>query len=102
MGDRTTVYIEVLASERDAVVRVFGDPDNEHQPETSNTVLLTFAEVNYGRPDLLAALARSRLSFRGSLRDGIDYHGMTFAAHDGELEESAGNARTLTHPTLKA
>ena len=90
MGDRTTLFVEVLKSDRDAVVKLFGEPAQEN-PDTSgpSSVFLVFDEVNYGGSDRLADLARSGVAFSARHEEGYDYWGMTFAACKGRIAEVA-------------
>ncbi|HVR12062.1 MAG TPA: hypothetical protein VMW75_28725 [Thermoanaerobaculia bacterium] len=89
MGDRTTVWIEVLASARPSVEEAFcQQADDDLEGELPGTVRLAFNDVDGGGFDLLCELARSGIVFRGSHDDGIEYPGMTFAAHDGTFAET--------------
>ena len=90
MGDRTTLCIECLKSDREAVVKLFDDPEEEH-PSTSGPAaeFLVFNQVNYGGRDDLARLATEGIAFSAHHEDGDDYHGMTFAACDGTFAETA-------------
>jgi hypothetical protein len=81
--DRTFVLIQVLESARQAVEDAFGRPGDECAGDLRGTVRLTFSEVLGGGLDLLTALAESGVVFRGFHDDGDEYHGVTFAAHDG-------------------
>jgi hypothetical protein len=105
MGDRTTLFIETLKTDRAAVVGLFGDPEEQH-PSTSGPAVesLVFNQVNYGGSDLLESLAKSGVPFSACHEDGDDYHGMTFAACDGTFAATASprgslmvsvNAKTL-------
>jgi hypothetical protein len=83
MGDRTSLSIEVLAADRPSVEEALRqEADDEGAGEHSSTVVLTFFEVNGGGLEQLSRLAESRVAFRGSSGDGLQYHGMTFAAID--------------------
>jgi hypothetical protein len=90
MGDRTTLQIEILKSDREAVVNLLGNPVEEY-PDTSGpaTTSLFFHEMNYGGGDLLAALATAAIAFSARHDEGCDYYGMTLAACDGTLVQAA-------------
>jgi hypothetical protein len=96
MGDRTTVWIEVLGSARPSVEDAFcQQADDDGEGDFPGTVRLAFHEVDGGGSDLLCELARSGIVFRGSHDDGIEYSGMTFAAHDGTLAETRSSQGEL-------
>jgi hypothetical protein len=89
MGDRTSLSIEVLAAARPSVEVAFRqEADEEWEGDLPGTVLLTFFEVDGGGLELLSNLAQSGVAFRGSHGDGLEYHGMTFAAADGDFAET--------------
>jgi hypothetical protein len=88
MGDRTSLYLEVIASDRDPVVRAFGEPASEDRADhPSPTLLLTFDDVHGGGFDRLATLARAGLTFRGWHDSGDNYLAATFAACNGTLAD---------------
>jgi hypothetical protein len=105
MGDRTTLYIEALKTDRAAVAGLFGDPEEQH-PSTSCPAVefLVFGQVNYGGTDLLESLAKAGVPFSAYHEDGDEYYGMAFAACDGAFAATPSprgslmvcvNARTL-------
>ena len=88
MGDRTTLFLEILKSDRDAVTKLFGDPAEEHPSNAGPAAeLLVFGQVNYGGGDLLAELAQLGIPLRARHEEGDEYGGATFAACDGTLAD---------------
>ena len=86
MGDRTSCSLEALVAARPSVEDAFRqEADEEDEGDQSWTVLLTFHEVEGDGLELLSRLAQSMVAFRGSCGDGLGYHGMTFAAIDGDF-----------------
>ncbi len=81
MGNRTTLHLEIVASDLDRVIHVFEGPAyTEPSLCGPGIVVLTFEEVNYGGAEQLLELAQSGLTFRGRHAEGYDYCGTTFAS----------------------
>jgi hypothetical protein len=84
MDHGTTVHIEVLPPDTQAVVAALGEPDKQDLDyDVPGTVLLTFIAVRHRDLDRLAELASTGLAFRGWHREAADHYGMSSAACDG-------------------
>lgn len=79
MGDRTTVTLRVLASQREATERLIppgAEPEEDYEATSDDGVALTaftFHEVNYGSLNFLDDLRDAGIAYDSHWEDGGDY-----------------------------
>lgn len=88
MGDRTTVYLDVLASQADAAKELFDYEPEDARQNGDQFVEFEFHEVNYGTLDFLSELEKAGIAYDSSWSKGDEYEAGTvfcrFTA-DGEI-----------------
>jgi hypothetical protein len=88
MGDRTTVYLDLLASQADAAKKLF-DYEPEHARQNGDQfVEFEFHEVNYGTLGFLSELEKAGIAYDSSWSEGDQYGAGTLFGRftaDGEI-----------------
>jgi hypothetical protein len=85
MGDRTTVYLDVLASQADAAKELFDYESQDEYPNGEQFIEFQFSEINHGTLDFLDKLQEAGIAFDSSWSQGSEYGpGTTFCRFTAE------------------
>jgi hypothetical protein len=88
MGDRTTVYLNVLVSQADAAKKLFDYESQDEYPNGEQFIEFQFSEINHGTLDFLNKLQEAGIAFDSSWSPGLEYGaGTTFCRFtaDGQV-----------------
>ena len=88
MGDRTTVYLDVLASQADAARELFDYETSYEYLNAEKFMEFQFDEINHGTLDFLGKLQEAGIAFDSSWNPGSEYGaGTTFCRFtaDGQV-----------------
>jgi len=88
MGDRTTVYLDVLASQADAAKELFDYDIDEAYCNGDQFVEFVFKEVNHGTLGFLKKLEEAGIAYDSSWSSGFEFGaGTTFCrfTDDGQV-----------------
>ena len=98
MGDRTTVEIEVVTKDRNAVIKRMAEIDGYPKPFDyvedfpDGTSMLNIDEANYAWEEELQKLAESGFTFKGWHGPGGSYDASSFVAAGGQIAYLTLNA----------
>jgi hypothetical protein len=73
MGDRTIVYLDVLASQADAARELFSYEPEDERENGDKFIEFEFNEINYGTLDFLEDLQRAGIAFDSNWSSGDEY-----------------------------
>ena len=89
MPSRTTLRLEILTADRDAVIARLGPPDDDRTDSAGPaTRCLTFERLPFDRTNDLYDLARAGAAFLADHDGGTDVLGTAFAACHGRCAET--------------